>query len=117
MSESAFPVTLGPAVVREFKKLIARKGETGTFVRLGVKGGGCSGFEYVIKLETKSLPIDFAVEIDGVRFVCDSKSAEFLVGSEVIFTGNLLGGGAFQFKNPNAARSCGCGTSFTPVKH
>lgn len=116
MSESVFPIILGEKVISEFKKLIARKGEPETFVRFGVKGGGCSGFEYVIKLETRSLPIDLSIELDGVKFVCDSKSAEFLIGSEVVFTGNLLGGGAFQFKNPNSARSCGCGTSFTPLK-
>ena len=61
----------------------------------------------------RSTPYDLATEIDGVRIVCDAKSAVYLQGSTLDFTGNLIGGG-FQFENPNAARSCGCGTSFTP---
>jgi iron-sulfur cluster assembly protein len=69
--------------------------------------------EYVMKLDTRSLPNDHILEGDGIRVVCDAKSATFLEGSSFDYTGNLIGGG-FKFENPNAARSCGCGTSFTP---
>ena len=112
---NSFPVQINPEALEQLKRIIQRKGEPESFVRLGVKGGGCSGLEYVVKLETKQLPIDITTEINGLKIVCDSKSAEFLVGSELVWTGNLIGSG-FQFNNPNAQRSCGCGTSFTPKK-
>lgn len=108
----SFPVEITPEALVALKRLL-RKAEAGQFVRVGVKGGGCSGFEYVIKLDSKRLPIDQSVVVDEVEIVCDGKSAEFLQGSRLIATGNLMGGG-LQFENPNAARSCGCGTSFTP---
>lgn len=108
-----FPITVSNAAVAQLKKLIAKDGRDGVFLRVGVKGGGCSGLEYVIKLDTRRLPIDQEMAFDGVPVVCDAKSAKFLAGSVLDYTGNLIGGG-FQFDNPNAARSCGCGTSFTP---
>ncbi len=108
-----FPITIQPAVWERIKALLARKGEPGAFLRVGVKGGGCSGFEYVFKVDSRRLPSDLSVTHDGAEVVCDEKSAAFLQGAELVFTGNLIGG-AFAFQNPNAAQSCGCGTSFTP---
>ena len=66
-----------------------------------------------MELDTVRRPIDIVLDVDGVSIVCDSKSAKFLEGATFDYTGNLIGGG-FKFENPNAARSCGCGTSFTP---
>lgn len=108
-----FPVEIAPEALKHIQGLIARKGDEGSFLRIGVKGGGCSGFEYVFKVDNRRLPIDLNLVINGVEIVCDAKSADFLRGSTLVYTGNLLGGG-FKFENPNAARSCGCGTSFTP---
>jgi iron-sulfur cluster assembly protein len=108
-----FPIVVTERAVAALKKLVAKDGREGVFLRLGVKGGGCSGFEYVMRLDTERKPIDLEIQIDGVTFVCDSKSARFLQGSTFDHTSNLMGGG-FKFENPNAARSCGCGTSFTP---
>lgn len=108
-----FPVSINPEAIQQLKRTLERKGSEGSFIRIGVKGGGCSGLEYVVRLETKRLPIDLEQDFDGVRVVCDSKSAPFLEGAELVYTGNLIGGG-FHFENPNAQRSCGCGTSFTP---
>jgi len=88
-------------------------GRSEAFLRVGVKGGGCSGLEYVMKLDTVRKPIDLEQEFDGVKVICDAKSAVYLRGSTLEYTGNLIGGG-FKFDNPNAGRSCGCGTSFTP---
>jgi iron-sulfur cluster assembly protein len=113
MSE-AFPITVTERAVAQVKRLLAKDGREGAFLRLGVKGGGCSGLEYVMKIDTAGKPIDLCVEIDGVRVVCDSKSATYLKGATFDYTGNLIGGG-FKFDNPNAARSCGCGTSFSPI--
>ena len=66
-----------------------------------------------MKLDTVRKPIDLEMVVDDVTIVCDSKSATFLAGSSFDYAGNLIGGG-FGFNNPNAGRSCGCGTSFTP---
>ena len=113
MSTTTFPVEVTPAAIKQLKRLVEKDGRSGVFLRLGVKGGGCSGLEYMSKLDTEKLAIDQEIEIDGVPIVCDAKSAKFLEGSTFDYTGNLIGGG-FKFSNPNAARSCGCGTSFTP---
>ncbi|MDH4388743.1 MAG: iron-sulfur cluster assembly accessory protein [Fimbriimonas sp.] len=108
-----FPIAITDSALAQIKRIVAKDGREGVFLRLGVKGGGCSGFEYRMELDTVRRPIDLELVIDDVTVVCDSKSAKFLEGSTFNYTGNLIGGG-FQFENPNAARSCGCGTSFTP---
>ncbi len=108
-----FPITVTDSALAQIKRIVAKDGREGVFLRLGVKGGGCSGFEYRMELDTVRRPIDLELVVDGITVVCDSKSAKFLEGSTFNYTGNLIGGG-FQFENPNAARSCGCGTSFTP---
>ena len=108
-----FPVEITPRAMAQVKRLVAKDGRPDVFLRLGVKGGGCSGLEYVMKLDTERKPIDLETLIDGITIVCDGKSAKLLTGSTFDYTGNLVGGG-FKFENPNAARSCGCGTSFTP---
>jgi iron-sulfur cluster assembly protein len=113
MNEASFPITITERALAQVARLIDKDGRPGAFLRLGVKGGGCSGLEYVMKLDTAEKPIDLVREIDGVKVVCDAKSAVFLRGSTFDYTGNLIGGG-FKFDNPNAGRSCGCGTSFTP---
>ena len=112
-TSNAFPIKLTDAAVQQVKRLLTKDGRPEAFLRLGVKGGGCSGLEYVMKIDTQPKDIDLILELDGVRVACDAKSAVFLNGSVFDFTGNLIGGG-FKFENPNAGRSCGCGTSFTP---
>lgn len=113
MEGSTFPVTLTASAIAQIKRIQAKEGKAGHFLRVGVKGGGCSGLEYVFKLDTRETDIDLRNEQDGVTVVVDSKSAQFLKGSMLDYTGELLGGG-FKFENPNASRSCGCGTSFAP---
>lgn len=108
-----FPVSLTPEAVAQVRRLIEKDGRPGAFLRVGVKGGGCSGLEYVLKLDVARRDGDLFAEIEGVPVVCDPKSARFLSGSTLHYTGNLIGGG-FRFDNPNAGRSCGCGTSFMP---
>jgi iron-sulfur cluster assembly protein len=113
METTTFPIEVTDNALQQIKRLVAKDGRPDVFLRLGVKGGGCSGLEYVMKLDTVRKPIDLELVIDGITIVCDSKSATFLQGSKFDYTGNLIGGG-FGFENPNAQRSCGCGTSFTP---
>lgn len=113
MADIDFPVAVGPEALVHLRRLLARKGAAGDRIRVGVKGGGCSGFEYLLRIEPQTREGDLVAEFDDVVLVCDPKSAVFLRGSELKWTGNLVGHG-FAFENPNAARSCGCGTSFMP---
>lgn len=116
MSDSTdFPVSISPEAWTQIQRLIARKGTPDSILRIGVKGGGCSGLEYVMRLDERTRDTDFILEQDGIRIACDAKSAIYLRGSTLVYTGNLIGGG-FSFENPNAKRSCGCGTSFTPIE-
>ena len=80
-------------------------------VRVGVKSGGCSGLSYVLEVDLPAEK-DRIFESEGVKVFCDAKSYLYLNGTEVDFASDLMNGG-FKFSNPNSARSCGCGTSFS----
>ena len=82
-----------------------------TCLRVGVKGGGCSGFSYTLDVTDKPADDDELFESNGVRIVCDPKSCLYLNGTEVDYEDKLLGQG-FVFNNPNAKDRCGCGASF-----
>ena len=83
-----------------------------TVVRLGVKGGGCSGFSYSLGFDDTVHEDDQVAETDGFRVVCDPKSFLYLNGTQLDFEESLMGRG-FKFGNPNASKTCGCGESFT----
>ena len=108
-----WPVEISVDAISHLKKLFNRKAKKGECIRIGVKGGGCSGFEYVLKFDARRFENDLEMVKDDLLFVCDQKSASYLAGSTLVYTGNLMQGG-LKFENPNAKRSCGCGTSFTP---
>jgi iron-sulfur cluster assembly protein len=98
---------------REVARIIAeQKLPEGTALRVGVKGGGCSGFSYTLGFDDTVSEVDQVSEAMGVRIVCDPKSFLYLNGTEIDFEDNLMGRG-FKFGNPNAAKSCGCGESFS----
>ena len=80
-------------------------------VRVGVKGGGCSGLVYQLLLEAESKSEDKVIEENGVKLFIDKKSYVFLAGTILDFSDGLNGKG-FQFQNPNAKSTCGCGNSF-----
>ena len=81
-------------------------------LRVGVKGGGCSGLSYVMDFDDKIEPTDETIEIDGgLKVVIDRKSVLYLYGTELDYSDGLNGKG-FQWGNPNASRTCGCGESF-----
>lgn len=84
----------------------------GSCLRVGIKGGGCSGFSYTLDVTETPDETDEVFEGHGVRVVCDAKSYLYLNGTEVDYEDELLKGG-FVFNNPNAKRSCGCGASFS----
>ncbi|MEM7161899.1 MAG: iron-sulfur cluster assembly accessory protein [Bacteroidota bacterium] len=82
------------------------------FVRVGVEGGGCSGLMYKLEFDTAMNEGDQVFEDNGVKIVVDKKSYLYLVGTELDYSGGLNGKG-FNFINPNANRTCGCGESFS----
>ena len=84
----------------------------GSFVRVGVKGGGCSGLMYNLEFDNQMGEGDQVFEDNGVKVVVDKKSFLYLIGTELEYTGGLNGKG-FEFRNPNANRTCGCGESFS----
>ena len=111
---SAHPVLLTPAAVAQVKRLRAKKGDDALKLRVGVKGGGCSGLSYVLALEETPRATDAVYDVDGVTVLVDPKSAQFIQGMTLDYsTANLLEGG-WKYLNPNVQKSCGCGTSFTP---
>jgi iron-sulfur cluster assembly protein len=81
------------------------------FIRVSVVGGGCSGLSYKLDFDNESKEGDQVFESNGQKVVCDMKSFLYLCGTELDFTDGLNGKG-FQFNNPNASRTCGCGESF-----
>ena len=95
--------------VRDF----AEKEDLAEFgVRVGVKGGGCSGLTYVLNIEKEPRADDKIIEENGVRIFVDRKSYVFLAGTILEYSDGLNGKG-FEFHNPNAKTTCGCGTSFS----
>jgi iron-sulfur cluster assembly accessory protein len=111
-------IDLSTAAARKVKELLSQQENTeGLYLRLGVRGGGCSGFSYVLELDRDvDEKYDRVYEIQGVPVVIDRKSLLFLAGTTLDYAGELhvIGSdeGGFIFKNPNAAKTCGCGTSF-----
>jgi iron-sulfur cluster assembly protein len=94
-------------------QLIAEeKHPEGTFIRVGVEGGGCSGLSYKLEFDHTMKDGDQTFEDKGIKIVVDRKSFLYLVGTELEYSGGLNGKG-FEFKNPNASRTCGCGESFS----
>ncbi len=105
-------VTMSDAALKEVKRLINVQGLTDAGLRLGVKGGGCSGLSYTINFDEKIGQFDTVYEIEGVKVIVDAKSAIYLQGTHLDFSKDLVGG-SFKFVNPNANKTCGCGESFS----
>ena len=107
-------VTLQPKALEHVIELMMESGVTpdSHHLRVGVKGGGCSGLSYAMDFDDKIEPTDETIEIDGgLKVVIDRKSVLYLYGTELNYSDGLNGKG-FQWENPNASRTCGCGESF-----
>jgi iron-sulfur cluster assembly protein len=110
--ETAAPVTLTEGAKKEVKKLMSQQELGEEFgLRLGVEGGGCSGMSYVLGFD-QIKDGDGEYEIDGIRVFMNKAHGLYLVGMEVDFQQGLNARG-FVFNNPNAEKTCGCGTSFS----
>jgi len=97
---------------KQVKKLLEDQTLHGVFLRMGVKGGGCSGLSYSLEFDSELGPHDKKFDVDGVQIVCDAKSYLYLNGVTLDYVTEGLQGG-FTFINPQAKSSCGCGTSFS----
>jgi iron-sulfur cluster assembly protein len=106
-------ISLTERAVKELRRIIQeQKLPETTVVRVGVKGGGCSGFSYSLGFDDTVHENDQVAETEGLRLVCDPKSFLYLNGTQLDFEESLMGRG-FRFGNPNASKTCGCGESFS----
>ena len=102
-------ITLSESAAKKLAALLENKDETG--VRAAIKGGGCSGFTYVLDFDDQS-DSDRVIEDKGIEIYVDAKSFLYLMGTQIDFVDELNQAG-FKFINPNAKRTCGCGESFS----
>ncbi|HEY7206499.1 MAG TPA: iron-sulfur cluster assembly accessory protein [Methylomirabilota bacterium] len=98
--------------VKQVKSLMEAQKLENVYLRMGVKGGGCSGLSYSLEFDNETGPHDKKFDFDGIQVVCDKKSYLYLNGTTLDYVTQGLTGG-FTFVNPNAKSSCGCGTSFS----
>jgi len=111
MDTTTIPVTLTESAKEEIKKLMSAEGFDNTqALRIGVKGGGCSGMTYVLGFDKKT-DKDDSFDIDGIPCIMDRTHSIYLIGMVINWEGGLNSRG-FTFTNPNASKTCGCGTSF-----
>lgn len=112
-SKASRGVHITAGAVEYAKARLQKRGTPNAAVRLGIKGGGCSGFSYVIEFsDEEPKPRDTVTECDGVRFYVDKKSLIYLNGSTLDYVNSVMFRG-FTFLNPQEASKCGCGHSFT----
>ncbi len=105
-------ITVTESAKSQAIRLMDEEGKAGYFIRVGVKGGGCSGLMYQLTFDNEMHEEDKAFEDNGVKVVVDKKSFLYLIGTTLDYSGGLNGKG-FVFVNPNADRTCGCGESFS----
>jgi iron-sulfur cluster insertion protein len=105
-------INLKPSAVEKIRDLIAEENNPDLKLRIFVQGGGCSGFSYGFTFDEMVNEDDFDLDFDGVHLLVDSMSNQYLDGAEVDYVEELMGS-QFKINNPNAATSCGCGSSFS----
>ncbi len=97
--------------VSKIREIMREENKAESFIRIGIKGGGCSGFTYVLDIDDQKAEGDQLYEYGDVKVIIDSKSVVYLAGTQLDYTDGLNGSG-FVFNNPNASKTCGCGNSF-----
>ena len=105
-------IQLTEKAIGRIRQVFVKQGFEGGGLRLGVQGGGCSGMSYLIRFEPKQRPSDRVFDFEGVKVFVDPKSLIYLEGMTLDYKESLMQSG-FVFENPNAKKSCGCGTSFS----
>ncbi len=105
------PLVFSDSAANKVKELIAEEGNPNLKLRAFVTGGGCSGFQYGFSFDEVQNEDDTTVEKNGVTLLIDPMSYQYLVGAEIDYTESIEGA-QFVIKNPNAASTCGCGSSF-----
>ncbi len=105
-------IQISELAAKQIAQLKNQDSHLDAFLRVSVMGGGCSGMSYKMKFDTQTNEKDHIFEDKGVKLVIDSKSYLYLVGTTLDFDGGLNGQG-FSFQNPNASKTCGCGSSFS----
>ena len=103
-------VSISESAARRLNSIL--KGEAGAALRISVKGGGCSGFQYAFDIDRAQAEDDYVARRDGATVLVDPISLEMIRGAELDFVDDLMGQ-SFRVKNPNAVASCGCGVSFS----
>ena len=106
------PITLTPSAVEAVRNAIKSEGEPGDSLRVSVVGGGCSGYQYNLDFEKETRMGDLTLHFEDVQIIIDPISAGYLKGTTIDYISGLQGTG-FKFNNPNAKRTCGCGSSFS----
>jgi iron-sulfur cluster assembly protein len=104
-------VIVSEKAANKIKEILEEENKPGYGLRVGVKGGGCSGLSYSLAVEEAPAAADHVFEDMGVKLFVDPKSLLYLAGTQLNYTDGLNGSG-FKFENPNATKSCGCGSSF-----
>jgi iron-sulfur cluster insertion protein len=112
LQEPPAPLLFTDAAVAKVKELLAEEETPGLALRVFVQGGGCSGFQYGFTFDEAVNDDDTTVDKDGVRLLIDPMSFQYLVGAEIDYKDDLQGA-QFVIRNPNAASTCGCGSSFS----
>jgi iron-sulfur cluster assembly protein len=105
-------ITLTQAAADKVRKLLVQRGTPDIGLRIGVRGGGCSGNSYFMEFCDAESVGDEVLELDGMRLYVDLKSAVLLTGTEIDYVEGLMGAG-FKFNNPNVRHNCACGESFS----
>jgi iron-sulfur cluster assembly accessory protein len=106
------PITLTAQAIAKVKEIMAQQNPVPAGLRIGVVGGGCSGFSYSMQFENAAGMMDKTFEMDGLKVFVDATSVMYLNGCTVDYVETLEGAG-FKFDNPNVRTTCGCGSSFS----
>ena len=107
----AAPISLTPNAIAKVKGIMAQQNPVPAGLRVGVVGGGCSGFSYSLQFDTSAGMMDKVFDMDGLKVFVDATSIMYLNGCRVDYVETLEGAG-FKFENPNVKSTCGCGSSF-----
>jgi iron-sulfur cluster assembly protein len=105
-------ISLSPLAAEKVKELLEQRGTPEHGLRIGVRGGGCSGNSYFMEFCEQESPGDEVTLSEGIKLVVDTKSMTLLDGTQIDFVSGLMGAG-FKFNNPNVRHSCACGESFS----